>query len=59
MRNWTADEIESIAGRLRQARIRAGFQRATEAVRKFGWNYSRYMNYENGERAIPPKQAIL
>ena len=33
--------------------------RATEAVRKFGWNYSRYMNYENGERAIPPKQAIL
>ncbi len=59
MRDWTADEIGSIAGRLRQARIRAGFQRATEAVRKFGWNYSRYMNYENGERAIPPKQAIL
>ena len=36
-----------------------GYERATEAVRKFGWNYSRYMNYENGERAIPPKQAIL
>lgn len=59
MRNWTADEIRSIAGRLRLARLNAGFGRATEAVRKFGWNYSRYMNYENGERSIPPKQAIL
>ncbi|MGO9546399.1 MAG: helix-turn-helix domain-containing protein [Rhodomicrobium sp.] len=59
MRDWTADEIRSIAERLRSARIHAGFERATEAVRKFGWNYSRYMNYENGERAIPPKQAIL
>src|SRR5271165_139756 len=59
MRDWTTDEIKSIAERLRGARIHAGFDRATEAVRKFGWNYSRYMNYENGERAIPPKQAIL
>jgi transcriptional regulator with XRE-family HTH domain len=59
MRDWTADEIKSIAERLRRARVHAGFERATEAVRKFGWNYSRYMNYENGERAIPPKQAIL
>jgi len=59
MRNWTADEIRAIAERLRSARIHSGFERATEAVRKFGWNYSRYMNYENGERAIPPKQAIL
>jgi transcriptional regulator with XRE-family HTH domain len=59
MRDWTAEEIKSIAERLRRARIHAGFERATEAVRKFGWNYSRYMNYENGERAIPPKQAIL
>lgn len=59
MRDWTADEIKFIAERLRRARIHAGFDRATEAVRKFGWNYSRYMNYENGERAIPPKQAIL
>jgi transcriptional regulator with XRE-family HTH domain len=59
MRDWTAEEIRSIAQRLRRARIHAGFDRATEAVRKFGWNYSRYMNYENGERALPPKQAIL
>jgi transcriptional regulator with XRE-family HTH domain len=59
MRDWTADEIAAIAERLRQARIRAGFQRAADAVRKFGWSYSRYMNYENGGRAIPPKQAIL
>jgi transcriptional regulator with XRE-family HTH domain len=59
MRDWTAEEIQAIADRLRQARLNAGFARATEAVRKFGWNYSRYMNYENGERAIPPKQAIL
>ncbi len=59
MRDWTVEEIRSIAERLRGARIHAGFERATEAVRRFGWNYSRYMNYENGERAIPPKQAIL
>lgn len=59
MRNWTAEEVQAIADRLRRARIAAGFGRATEAVRKFGWNYSRYMNYENGERSIPPKQAIL
>ena len=59
MRDWTADEIKSIADRLRRARIGAGFERATDAVRKFGWSYSRYMNYENGERAVPPKQAIL
>lgn len=59
MRDWTADEIRLIAERLRSARVHAGDERATEAVRKFGWNYSRYMNYENGERAIPPKQAIL
>jgi transcriptional regulator with XRE-family HTH domain len=59
MRDWTTDEIRSMAERLRRARLEAGYSRATEAVRKFGWNYSRYMNYENGERAIPPKQAIL
>lgn len=59
MRDWTEEEIRLMADRLRRARISAGFGRATEAVRKYGWNYSRYMNYENGERAIPPKQAIL
>jgi hypothetical protein len=59
MREWTADEIAAIAGRLRRARRDAGFDRATDAARKFEWNYSRYMNYENGVRAIPPKQAIL
>lgn len=59
MRDWTAQEIKDMADRLRRARITAGFGRATEAVRKFGWNYSRYMNYENGERPIPPKQAML
>jgi transcriptional regulator with XRE-family HTH domain len=58
MRDWTADEVKSIAERLRRARVSAGFERATDAVRKFGWSYSRYMNYENGERAVPPKQAI-
>ena len=59
MRDWTADELKSIAERLRRARINAGFERASEAARRFGWSYSRYMNYENGERAVPPKQAIL
>lgn len=59
MRDWTAGEIKSIGDRLRRARIDAGFERATDATRRFGWSYSRYMNYENGERAVPPKQAIL
>jgi transcriptional regulator with XRE-family HTH domain len=59
MRDWTAEELQSIAGRLRRARIGAGFEKASEAARKFGWSYSRYMNYENAERAVPPKQAIL
>lgn len=59
MRDWTADELKSIAERLRRARINAGFDRASDAARKFGWSYSRYMNYENAERAVPPKQAIL
>ena len=59
MRDWTPEEIHSMGERLRKARTGAGYGRATEAVRKFGWNYSRYMNYENGERAIPPKQAAL
>ncbi|MBT3070762.1 XRE family transcriptional regulator [Rhodomicrobium sp. Az07] len=59
MRNWTPDELRSIADRLRRARIGAGYDKASDAVRKFGWGYSRYMNYENGERAVPPKQAIL
>jgi SOS-response transcriptional repressor LexA len=44
---------------LRRARLHAGFERAIDATRKFDWSYSRYMNYENGVRAIPPKQAIL
>lgn len=59
MRDWTADELKSIAERLRRARINAGFERASDAARRFGWSYSRYMNYENGERSVPPKQAIL
>jgi transcriptional regulator with XRE-family HTH domain len=59
MREWTADELRSIAERLRRARISAGFERASDAARRFGWSYSRYMNYENGERSVPPKQAIL
>ncbi len=59
MRDWTAEELKSIADRLRRSRITAGFERASDAARRFGWSYSRYMNYENGERAVPPKQAIL
>ena len=59
MRDWTAEELKAIADRLRRARISAGFERASDAARRFGWSYSRYMNYENGERALPPKQAIL
>lgn len=59
MRDWTPVEIKEMGNRLRRSRITAGFNRATDAARKYGWNYSRYMNYENGGRAIPPKQAVL
>ena len=55
MRDWTAEELKSIADRLRRARINAGFERASDAARQFGWSYSRYMNYENGERGSPAK----
>jgi SOS-response transcriptional repressor LexA len=59
MSGWTEAEIVEIAARLRTARLAAGFEKAADAVRKFGWAYSRYMNYENAERAIPPKQAAI
>ena len=49
--------------RLQSASAARGYTRVMSGRRRLsgssGWNYSRYMNYENGERAIPPKQAIL
>ena len=39
-------------GRLRQARIDAGYETATDAARAFGWNENTYRSHENGERGL-------
>lgn len=38
--------------RLQKARKAAGFETATEAARKFGWNENNYRSHENGQRGI-------
>ena len=40
------------ASRLRDARIRAGFAAAAEAVRAFGWEKTTYYGHENGARGF-------
>lgn len=38
--------------RLRQARIDAGYEDASTAVKEFGWTYSTYLGHENGSRGV-------
>lgn len=40
------------AARLRQARVAAGYSRAVDAARAFGWNESTYFSGENGHRGL-------
>lgn len=43
------------ADRLRQARLAAGFETATDAADRHGWKYPTYAGHENGARGIKPR----
>lgn len=43
---------QDMADRLREARTLAGFSEASEAVERFGFVYSTYMNHEGGHRGF-------
>ena len=45
-------EKEKRAARLREARIAAGFENATEAAERFGWEVVTYRSHENGIRGL-------
>jgi hypothetical protein len=42
------------AARLRQSRIRAGFEDAAKAAERFGWSVITYRSHENAIRGIKP-----
>ena len=42
-----------ISDRLKQARIRAGYDTATEAAQAHGWTVPTYLAHENGSRGVP------
>jgi hypothetical protein len=48
-----------MADRLRRARLAAGYVRAVEAIRAFGWNKSTYYCHENASRGITRDQIIV
>src|ERR1051325_7717972 len=43
--------------RLRQARIAAGFERASDAAARFGWNENTYKSNENGNAPFSFRKA--
>lgn len=45
------------AERLREARIKAGFESAAEAAQRFGWPEAGYRHHENGIRGFGPDAA--
>jgi hypothetical protein len=49
----------AMADRLRRARLAAGYVRAVEAIRAFGWNKSTYYCHENASRGISRDQIIV
>lgn len=52
------DSPKDSAGRLRQARIQAGFKSARSAAIRFGWKPSTYASHENGQTPVPHEAAI-
>ena len=46
-----------VAKRLREARVNAGFDSASEAARRFGWTDVTYRHHENGTRNVPKAKA--
>lgn len=49
--------MSSLPDRLRQARIEAGYEQASEAARRFGWKPAGYIHHENGTRKVNPDKA--
>lgn len=49
--------MDTMSDRLRQARIEAGFKKASEAARHFGWTKSTYIAHENGQNEFGVEQA--
>lgn len=49
-----SEDTELRASRLRLARQNAGFENATEAAQRFGWEIVGYRSHENGIRGIRP-----
>jgi transcriptional regulator with XRE-family HTH domain len=56
MRRMSKD-TELRAARLREARQAAGFENATEAAERFGWEVVTYRSHENGIRGLRPTVA--
>ncbi|MBS7545064.1 helix-turn-helix domain-containing protein [Ancylobacter oerskovii] len=44
--------VLTAAGRLKRARINAGYRTAAKAIRAFGWVGSTYYGHENGDRGM-------
>ncbi len=51
--------MENMSDRLRQARIGAGIDTASEASRQFGWTKSTYIAHENGQNDFDTEQAAI
>lgn len=43
--------------RLQKARLDAGYEKAVDAARAYGWGESTYISHENGTRGLKPKVA--
>lgn len=47
-----SDSSDLIAERLRQARLRAGYEKPADAARAFGWNEHTYKSHDTGLRGL-------
>ncbi len=51
------DSLDLVTGRLRHARLRAGFSQRFAAVDKFGWDYPDYVAHERGQISLSLQSA--
>jgi hypothetical protein len=51
-------EPKDAAGRLRESRVKAGFNSARSAAMRFGWTPSTYASHENGQTPVPQDMAV-
>lgn len=49
--------MKDASDRLRELRIKKGFENASDAAQAFGWNENTYKSHENGIRGIKPAVA--